>query len=448
MANEQLGNGPEWREYGDIVLRTVGFYVAWSNLEESLGPKERKEVIDLNVAPLGYGMVFETRSQVRNYAEGLRQRIKYNRRIPKEEREYLEAHLNASLKYLAALNGYRQDFHHYVHETLQVYPREFGEGEIGEVQSHVLRMLNDLGYQGDFTSAIRRFREENLLGESEILEGVISTADKFLPIVRRYTGIDVDLTYRIVPVSINAPWRAWLRTEREGEIILEINLSHPEGYVRGEEERIGMHEVPIHGAQIASWRQSSERGFISPASCVTTLHTPEQISIEGLATALPLIAPDLFPLSPYGRLSVELDHLERLVLHNAHIRSNLLRPWATRREKDEIVGYVVGRLPYMKFKDVRDRLRRRTEDILDQGYELSYSEGARLHTQLFEQLGRNPELFRQLVREEFKRPMTARQIEEFAARLKNNYIPEHLREETGASGTDDPIQPAPFARGD
>jgi len=420
------GNGAEWREYGDLVLQTVGFYVAWNNFEEALGSKKRKEVIDLNVASLDYGMVFETRSQVRNYAEVLRQRIKFNPRIPKEEREYLESHLNASLKYLAALNGYKQDFDHYVHDTLQVYPKEFNEEEINEAQNRILQTLNNLGYSGDFNSALRTFRENNLIEKSDVLKGVVSTADKFLPIIKSYTGIDVEPIYRIIPVDIYAPWRAWLRTEK-GEIILEVNLSHPEGWVRGQEERIGMHEVPIHGAQIASWRHSSELGLISPASCITTLHTPEQISTEGLATALPLIVPDLFPLSPYGKLSVELDYLERLVLHNAHIRINLLRPWATRREKDKIAEYIVKRLPYMRFKDVRDRLRRRVDDAVDRVYELSYSEGARLHILLFEKLGRNQDLFRQLVTEEFKRPMTAKQIEEFASRLKGNEILENLQ---------------------
>ncbi|OGD85801.1 hypothetical protein A2Z23_00790 [Candidatus Curtissbacteria bacterium RBG_16_39_7] len=424
MARE-IYNGPEKRDYCDIVLQTVGFYVAWNNLEESQGPKERKEVIDLNVAPLGLGIVFETRNQVRGYAEQLQRRIKYDPHlpVPKEEREYLEAHLRASLAYLTALNGYKQDFHHYVHETQQVYPREFSEGEIGEAQSQVLQMLHGLDYKGDFANAIGHFREENGLSESQILGGVISAAEKFLPIIREYTGIDVDPTYRVIPVNINAPWRAWLKTER-GEIILEINLSHPEGWVRGQEERIGLHEVPIHGTQIASWRQSSEAGIISPASCVTTLHTPEQISIEGLATSLPLIQPELFPLTPFGKLSVKLDYLERLVLHNAHIRANLLSPLATRRERDEIVEYVVNHLPYMKFRDVRDRLERRSKDAVDRAYELSYSEGARLHIELFEQLGRNSELFRRLVREEFLRPMTADQIRKFASQLREGKIRE------------------------
>lgn len=417
MAKEIL-NTPEWKEYNDIVLDVVGFYLGWNNFEESLGPKQRAEVIDLNVATEGRGLVFYGRREVRNFAEELLRRIKFNPRIPQPEKNYLEAKLNASLTYLAALNGHRHDFHHYVYETLHVWPRPFEEGEILNAKRAVLENLHFLGYDGDFITAIRTFWSENLLNEEEIVNGMNTAAEKFLPFIKAYTMIDVNPMYQVVPVHINAPWRAWLRTEG-GEIVLEINLAHPEGWVRGAEERIGLHEVPIHGGQIASWRRSSELGIISPASCVTTLHTPEQISTEGLATILPHINPELFPLSPYGELAMKLDYLERLVLHNAHIRANLLTPLATSREKLAVIRYVAEHLPYMRHKDISDRLKRRLESPLDRGYELSYSEGSRLHLELFEQLGRRQDLFRLLVREEFIRPMTAKQIINFAEEIRS-----------------------------
>lgn len=416
MARE-FGTGPEWGEFRELALDIAGFYVALDRFEEQLGPKQRKEVIDLNVAQEVKDIVFKSRGEARDFLAKLLSRVKYNPRIPKLEKDYLEPKLNATWRYLAALDGHRLDFNHYVYETLITWPREFGEGEITEARSNVFSDLQKLHYDADFKTAIEKFRQENMLDEEEILNGVQEAAKKFLPFVKAYTGIDVEPMYRIVPVRINAPWRAWLRSE-DDEIILGINLSHPEGYVRGQDERIGLHEVPIHGAQIASWAKSGERGIISPASCITTLHTPEQISVEGLATALPLIEPDIFPLSPYGELSVKLDYLERVVLHNAHIRANLLSPMAGRREREGIVDYVINHLPYMEPKDVRDRLDRRTHSDLDRGYELSYSEGARLHFKIFEELGYDQELFRLLVREEFRRPMTADQIKNLADDLR------------------------------
>lgn len=418
MARE-FGPGPEWGEFRELALDIAGFYVALDRFEERLGPKQRKEVIDLNVAQEVKNLAFNSRGEARDFLAKLLNRVKYNPRIPKPEKDYLEPKLNATWSYLAALDGHRFDFNHYAYETLIMWPREFEEGDITEEKSKVFEDLKTLGYDLDFKTAIENFRQDNMLNEEEILNGVQEAAKKFLPFIKEYTGIDVEPMYRIVPVKINAPWRAWLRSE-EDEIILEINLTHPDGFVRGQEERVGLHEIPIHGAQIASWARSAKLGRISPASCITTLHTPEQISVEGLATALPLVESDVFPLSPYGELSIKMDYLERIVLYNAHIRANLLSPIAGRDKREEIVDYVVDHLPYMKPKNVRDILDRRVNSELDRSYELSYAEGARLHFKIFEELGRDHELFRLLVREEFVRPMTADQIIILADNLRIN----------------------------
>jgi len=426
MTKETL-NRPELVR--KITRDILAFRRGWQDFEDRQPPKQRAEVIDLNVAPFEvWSVSFFDRRDVRNHAEYLLDNLKRSP-FPQPEKDYLVAHLNASLAYLTELNGRRYDFSHYVHDTLRVWPREFSESEILSLKKEIVSLLERLGFGGDFTTAIIAFREANKTPNDQVINEIQRCTREYMPRLRQYVGIDADISYEIIPVEHDVPWKAWLRGEGD-QIKLEINI-HPQRvqWFRGDDKRIAMHEG-THVYQLACFKKSIIDREISPASGITTLHTPEQISGEGLATTLPLLEPALTPLSPDGELSFKLALLERIVLHNAHIKINLSTPGSRDeriREMDRTIKDVKYHIPYLTRREIRDILSRRLQSALDRGYELSYTEGARLHIEVLEDLGRNPALFRELVREEFRRPMTAEQIREFAEQLRiDNRAPDHL----------------------
>jgi hypothetical protein len=182
--------------------------------------------------------------------------------------------------------------------------------------------------------------------------------------VREATGTSAPFTLRVETTNLNAYWAYW--TDGTGQDVrVRLNMKQAQ-FTKVLARQFALHEVLGHGLKGASYAQECARDKSIPWVRLLSVHTQQQVLLEGLAQALPLfVAPDDKLLIT----RVRLDHYTQLVRASLHIALNHGSPI------NDCVKYANTHVPYWKNEDIADALTDRGADPLLRSYLWAYPAG-------------------------------------------------------------------------
>lgn len=294
--------------------------------------------------------------------------------------EFILAKLIASKYYLSALQGEKHPFNEYVSNTMGIIPKTFSKKVLDDQLKTTANAYEKVGFRYD-KQGLEKFEEKNQLSHKQIESTFKDFRDETLPKVINWLGLQIDLKYKIKFVNIDTYWMNWISTDEQGDILLQYNLNSRHKWFRGTTEYLVFHEICAHALQTLSWKKQISQGKLNPFIGLTTVFSPEQFLLEGIAEALFYFYPSN-PFSDFGAVSLHTDHLYWLVMNNAHIMAN------SRTPIDKIVQFVKSYLPTRKEEEILKNLKERMEDPLFRTYQYIYGIALYCHKQIANRLTR------------------------------------------------------------
>jgi hypothetical protein len=205
------------------------------------------------------------------------------------------------------------------------------------------------------------------------LEGQIDVADapdaiqeaatKLEGRVRQATGTEAAFELAIETTNVDAYWGYWL-DGRGQQARLRINLRNIQ-FTAVRARQFALHEILGHALQSASF---AERYAVDdvPWARVLSVHAPQQVLLEGLAQALPLI---VVPDDEALIARVRLDHYLQLVRAELHLAINDETP------VEDCVRLARRRVPYWTDEAISNYLTDRSANPLLRSYLWAYPAG-------------------------------------------------------------------------
>lgn len=309
-----------------------------------------------------------------------------------ESNEVVSLTVGAHLAYLASVLGERPQLDEYVRTTQGCPATGWPEDYILSVGDRAKKALADLGLPWGPTTDDALKASEKTLDLEQAREQVRAIAAQFEPRLREITGTTAQFTLSIDVVDIDDYWAYWV--DGAGSAArLRFNTRHAT-FTDVRLRQFAQHEILGHALQCASFAHIAAQRDV-PWTRTLTVHLPYQITLEGLATALPLfLAPDDHKLVARVRLAHYL-HLVRAELHRA-INDGTSVGHCARHAR--------SRIPWLKSADIADLLADRGSDPLLRSYLWSYPAG----TDWFVNLADNaaPDVAQTVLREAYERPLT------------------------------------------
>src|SRR5690242_5784608 len=180
----------------------------------------------------------------------------------------------------------------------------------------------------------------------------------------RAAGTSAPFTLRVETTNLNAYWAYW--TDGTGQDVrVRLNMKQAQ-FTKVLARQFALHEVLGHGLKGASYAQECAINESIPWVRLLSVHTQQQILLEGLAQALPLF------VTPDDKLlitRVRLDHYTQLVRASLHVALNHGSPI------DDCVKYAKAHVPYWRNDDIADALTDRSADPLLRSYLWAYPAG-------------------------------------------------------------------------
>lgn len=350
----------------------LSFFYKWHRFEK----QNHIDIIDFDLIQEGnkYLGQFKDRKEVLGELETL---IKKYSVLPHKNQFILDK-LKASLYYLKALMGVKFPFDSYVSNTMGLKPKMIEEKVLKEVLKLKINAYKKVGYE--YTKDdLKRFNKENELTKSEIESSFKSFRDTLVPQVLDWLGLKIDLMYKIKFVDKDVYWMNWISTDDNGEILLQYNLNKRHKWVKGSTEFLVFHEICAHAIQTLSWKQQIKIGKLHPFIGLTTVFSPEQFLLEGIAESLFYFYPSN-PFSDYGAISLYADHLYWLVMNNAHIMVN------SGVDQKEILEFIESYLPNSNKSGILKNLEERKNHPLFRTYQYIYGISLYYHMKIARRL--------------------------------------------------------------
>lgn len=257
--------------------------------------------------------------------------------------------IDAHLAYLDATCGVREPLTTYVQRTQGLTPHEAPEAYVQELQSRLQVSLGDLGltFADDLPEALEN--AEGLVRIEDIPELFRDILATWKPTFDAYVRQTGDWSLDIEIVEIDDYWSYWV-DGIGSSFRLRINRRNAR-FTSVLATQFVFHELLGHASQLDAWRRSSEAGAVTPWRIYSSVHTPHQPLLEGLAQALPLFVNEAAdaPLL----LRIQLSHFMQLARNQIHVwaesvndlraiidRATQLVPWWT---PDKIVREIQDR---------------------------------------------------------------------------------------------------------
>jgi len=338
--------------------KLLNFFYQWHNFEK----QNNINIIDFDLVQQNKNIpiAFNNRNDVEKQL--LKLIDEYN--IIPDKNEVIFSKLIACKYYLSALQGRKCSFIEYVTNTMGVVPRKFPI----KILENQLKTTTDaykvIGYDYKKIS-LEKYEHENELTQEEIELTFKKFRNNILPKVIKWLGLQIKLKYKIKFVDIDTYWMNWISTNENGEILLQYNLNNRHKWLKGSTEYLVFHEICAHALQALSWKNQIINKRLSPLIGLTTIFSPEQFFLEGIAESLYYFYP-LNPFSNYGLVSLHTDHLYWLVMNNAHIMIN------SGKSMNKIIQFIKKYLPTKKEEEIEKNLKERVNDPLFRTYQYIY----------------------------------------------------------------------------
>lgn len=348
------------------------FFYKWNRFEK----QNKVDIIDFDLVQQGPSNlgIFKSRHEVEK--ELLQITDEYST-IPNKN-EFISSKLTACKYYLSALKGKKHPFNEYVSNTMGIIPKTFPKGVLDDQLKITAETYKKIGYSYE-KSSLEIFEKENQLSQKQIESTFKKFKDDILPKVIKWLRLQVELTYKIKFVDIDTYWMNWISTDENGDIFLQYNLNSRHKWFRGSTEYLVFHEICAHALQTLSWKKQITLGKLSPFVGLTTVFSPEQFFLEGIAESLFYFYPSN-PFSDFGMVSLYTDHLYWLVMNNAHIMANSGIP------TNKIILFIKKYLPTRNEEEILKNLKERVEDPLFRTYQYIYGIALYYHKQIASRL--------------------------------------------------------------
>lgn len=304
--------------------------------------------------------------------------------------------LTADLAYLGALLGEHRPLDEYVRATQGCpalgWPSSWVEAR-GEVAREHLE-----------ASGVRWGRDtENDLADLEgrleveaVGAAIRLAADEFEPVVRAATGTDAPFALAVEAVDVDAYWGYWLDGAGHNAR-LRINTRTAK-FTAVRARQFALHEVLGHALQSASFTAAAAAADV-PWVRLLSVHAPQQVLLEGLAQALPLlVVPTERPLA----LRVRLDRYLQLVRAELHLALGTGTP------AGECADLARRRVPFWTDSAIASMLSDRGGDPLLRSYLWSYSAGIDWFVCLAD--SGSPDVIQEVLRAAYRAPLTPNQL--------------------------------------
>lgn len=338
--------------------KLLEFYYKWNKFEK----KNNIDIIDFDLLQQGdqYSEEFCNREEV---LETLLKLIEEYKKL-KDKNLFIESKLEAALYYLNALMGKKSTFKEYIEKTMGLTPIFIPETVLNEQKEKTQEAYKELGYSWN-EQGIEKYKRDNLLNTDDIEKTFIKFKDNTIPKVLDWLGLNMDLQYETSFVDLDVYWMNWISTDNIGQIHLQYNINKRHKWVKGSTEFLVLHEICAHAIQVNCWKSNIQKNKIEPFIGLTSVFTPEQFSMEGIAGSLFYFYPTN-PFSIYGLISLHSNHLHWMVWNNAHIMAN-------EGEKTEtVIDFIQTYLPELSEESIKKMIKEKTEDPLFRTYQYIY----------------------------------------------------------------------------
>lgn len=385
----------------------VRIYRGWHEFERTRGGTD---VVDFDLSTFKGQESFSSRREILAALARLHDRFTGNT----QDEEFLRTRIQGSMCYLRALMGEQMPFPDYVMKTLGVEPVKFSDEEIVRARDAASRELARFGLAMRVEDRDRFNRELLIHDRDAIREGIVGNQEFWLDELRKQDIPIPDL----VPLSVqfeevDAYWSNWITGSAQRGFTLSINLHPRKTYALGKPLALCLHEICGHAVQMSIWRERIARGEINDACGLTTVHSPEAYTCEGLGQTVGDLLADSLRSEADFHLSHALQYHSLLVLHNAHLMLYERAPI------EKILEYAADQLPLADSEFLQFELRDRGTNPLFRSYQLSYALAETSIRQLIEPF--SPRQKRELFLQLYTRPMTPQQLVETAGEIGKGF---------------------------
>jgi hypothetical protein len=271
---------------------------------------------------------------------------------------------NAHLAYLRALMGERTPLDEYILATQGCHARGWPEPYIQQVGEKTRSHLDAVGVQWNAHTRAQLVDIEQAIDPADAGDAIEQAANDLEPAVREATGASAPFTLRVETTNLNAYWAYW--TDGTGQDVrVRLNMKQAQ-FTKVLARQFALHEVLGHGLKGASYAQEYAMNKSVPWVRLLSVHTQQQVLLEGLAQALPLF------VTPDDKLlitRVRLDHYTQLVLSTLHVALN------NGSSIEDCAEYAKAHVPYWGNEAIADMLTDRGADPLLRSYLWAYPAG-------------------------------------------------------------------------
>lgn len=291
----------------------------------------------------------------------------------------------------------RADLPAYIAATQAVPTELFHEADVDERRALAEAALARLGIAVGPRLEHELEAADDVIGIDD-LPDAFSAADAALrPELEDALGHPLELDYETGFTRDDGWWTYWADTV-EGRFRLRFNRRRRASLTATEVLQFTAHEVLGHFGQVHAYAQRIAAGELPRSFGITTVHTLEQFSFEGVAQTLPLWLRPPEEISDPLLARIRLAHLAALVEHNSHLMVNAGEPI------DRCAVYVRERLPWYQPGRIAIDLDARANDPLDRSYRFVYPTAIDTMLRATERLDATGR--RNMLRRLYERPMS------------------------------------------
>lgn len=365
---------------------------SWNGYETGRGATP---VIDYDIHPPRYPAASAAgRIEVLNHLNEL------SNTLQEDEDPALTFRIAAETTYLRALLGERLPVAAYV-EATQGCPAAGWTNDYIENCGEVLRQrLGSLDIKWDENLRERLETAEGRVAAEDAPDAIRTAARDLEPLVRAATGATAEFALDIVIVNDDVYWSYWLDGSRQ-ESRLRINLRNAR-FTTTTIRQFALHEILGHALQYACYAAEAASGGV-PWVRLLTLHSPQQLLLEGLAQALPLL---VVPDDEELRTRVMLDHYQQLIYGELHLAINNGTP------ADDCMALARSRAPFWSDSAIEGTLADRSNNPQLRSYLWSYSAGLDWFTSLAQT---RADIIREVLHAAYRAPLSPGELRELWA---------------------------------
>lgn len=294
--------------------------------------------------------------------------------------DFAKAQILASLWFAKKRRGDNLSPLEYIEHTSGLKPEMISEDALREQKRITLELLKDkeLGIQEEPSErTMLGLRQDLQINPQSAQEDLKTYTDQAIGRIRAFLGRGFKSEYSIQPVNENAFYWVWADSNREGQgFLLRQNFGPRKIWTPGKAQELGWHEGGEHISRMANRLEQIREGKLNKFFEITTTHGPESLVEEGLAQTLVFFIPGAYDsLSPEGKFQVNATILRNMAYSNVHLMVNNPSGY----DKDKVVRYLLGYVPWEQPEDIEQQIEWRKKDPLLQTYLWTYGMGASLH---------------------------------------------------------------------